>query len=122
MRSFFQTLLLALFALFSFAAAQDYDTTVYVTSTVYRVNTVTLSGSPTASVANTTSTILPSIPSAVTPIYSTGAANGTVSPTGSASGPGPAVPTVSEFPGAASQLSINSLAAILAVGIGYLAL
>jgi hypothetical protein len=121
MRSFLQTLLFALFALFALALAQEYDTTVYITSTVYRVNTVTLSGTPTASVHNMTSTIKPSIPTMATPIYSTGSSNGTtIAPTGSA--PAPAQPSPSEFTGAASQLTINALVAVVAAGVGYLAL
>ncbi|KAF2789024.1 hypothetical protein K505DRAFT_365983 [Melanomma pulvis-pyrius CBS 109.77] len=42
----FQQLVVLFFALFAFALAQEpsYDATVFVTSTVYHVNTATLSG------------------------------------------------------------------------------
>jgi hypothetical protein len=120
MRSF-QTIVALLFALFAFAFAQDYETTVYVTSTVYRVNTVTMSGTPSASVANSTSTAYSTAtPPAVTPIYSAG--NGTtVAPTGSS----PASPSTSapvDFPGAASTININAFVAVLAAGVAYMAL
>ncbi|KAF2250308.1 hypothetical protein BU26DRAFT_299302 [Trematosphaeria pertusa] len=121
MRSF-QQVVVFLFALVAFAFAQDtvsYDATVYVTSTIYRVNTVTMSGYPTGSVANSTTTIHASVPTA--PVYSAG--NSTAPyPTGTMAPSSPA-PSATEFPGAASQMSINSaLVAVLAAGIGYLAL
>jgi hypothetical protein len=64
MRSF-QQVVLALFALLVCAFAQEsevYDATVYITSTVYRVNTVTMSGSASAPVVNMTSTISAHVP------------------------------------------------------------
>jgi hypothetical protein len=127
----FQQLFLFLFALFASALAQgysqesvSYDATVYVTSTVYRVNTVTLSGSPTGSVANSTSTISASIPT-LAPSYpsSNGTASSIVYPSGtlapSASKPVPSSPA---FTGAASALNVNAFVAALAAGVGYLAL
>lgn len=119
MRSF-QTIVALLFAFVAFALAQSpepsYDATVYVTSTVYRVNTVTLSGTPTGSVANSTSTISASV---ATIIPSYGGGNGTIAvPTGvtASSSSAPA------FTGAASHLNVNALVAALAAGVGYLAL
>ncbi|KAF1995348.1 hypothetical protein P154DRAFT_346641 [Amniculicola lignicola CBS 123094] len=129
----FQQAAVVLFALCASALAQEsvaYDATVYVTSTVYRVNTVTLSGSPSSSVANETSTISATIPSYVpsypvnsttvypTAVYPTGT-GAPSSPSGSAS---PSSTTSPEFPGAASQLTINAFVAAVAVGVGYLAL
>jgi hypothetical protein len=116
MRSF-QTIVALLFAFVAFALAQEpsYDATVYVTSTVYRVNTVTLSGTPTASIANSTSTIAASVASII-PSY--GGGNGTTAvPTGVL--PSTSVPA---FTGAASHLNVNALAAALVAGVGYLAL
>jgi hypothetical protein len=120
MRSF-QQVLVFLFALVAFAFAQDneaYDSTVYITSTVYRVNTVTMSGSPTGSVANMTSTI----PASHAPTYPAIASfkpNGTsaVQPSGTG-----AKPTTSPFTGAASALNVNAYVAALVAGVGYLAL
>ncbi|KAF2847467.1 hypothetical protein T440DRAFT_191925 [Plenodomus tracheiphilus IPT5] len=122
MRSF-QNIVAILFAFFvcafaSTAPASDaqYEATVYVTSTVYRVNTVTLSGSSTASLANQTSTIAASHPSAAYPIYGTG--NGTVvAPTGTN-----AIPSPPQFTGAASSLHANAFLAAFAAGLGYLVL
>jgi hypothetical protein len=124
MRSF-QTIVALLFAFVAFALAQEpsYDATVYVTSTVYRVNTVTLSGTPSASVANSTSTIAPSVASVI-PSY--GGGNGTaVAPTGVApSSSLPVAPSSSlpAFTGAASHLNVNALTAALVAGVAYLAL
>ncbi|KAF2009531.1 hypothetical protein BU24DRAFT_467895 [Aaosphaeria arxii CBS 175.79] len=127
MRSFQQVLVFLFAAIFAFAYAQDatsYDETVYITSTVYRVNTVTLSTSPTASLVNSTSTI-----SATHPVgtgYPSHSANGTTAiyPTGGSpsitSSPSPSTPV--DFPGAASQLNVNALLAVLAAGVGYMAL
>lgn len=120
MRSF-QTVVALLFAFMAFALAQvsepAYDATVYVTSTVYRVNTVTLSGTPTGSIANSTSTISAAA-SAATIIPSYGGGNGTTAvPTGVA--PSSSAPA---FTGAASHLNVNALVAALAAGVGYLAL
>ncbi|KAF1911936.1 hypothetical protein BDU57DRAFT_459963 [Ampelomyces quisqualis] len=114
MRSF-QQVLVFLFALVAFALAQEsdvYDSTVYITSTVYRVNTVTMSGSPTGSAANMTSTI----PASLAPTYP---ANGTYAVQPSGTG---AMPTSPPFTGAASALSINAYVAALVAGVGYLAL
>lgn len=119
MRSF-QAVIVFLFALVAsvFAAeSESYDATVYITSTVYRVNTVTMSGSPSGYVANQTSTI--SAPSyaapSVTGSYGT---NGTViKPTGSVT-----KPSTPEFTGAASSLNANVLVVALAAGVSYLVL
>ena len=140
MRSF-QNVIVFLFALIAcaFAAqeAESYDTTVYITSTLYRINTVTMSGSPSGSVANQTSTIQASsyaTPS-ITSVYSTTTAtannnsnnnnnnntnntNTTASQlTGSAT-----KPSTPEFTGAASSLNANALVIALAAGVGYLVL
>ncbi|KAF2194054.1 hypothetical protein K469DRAFT_549042 [Zopfia rhizophila CBS 207.26] len=109
----FQQLILFLLALLPFALAQEsYDATVYITSTVYKVNTVTMSGTPTGAAANSTSTIsasagtlLPNVPSG----------NGTA-PTVTAATSAPA------FTGAASHLNVNAFIAALAAGVGYMAL
>ena len=124
MRSF-QAVIVFLFALVAsvFAAdAESYDATVYITSTVYRVNTVTMAGSAPSSVANSTSTI--SAPSyaapSVTGSYGTSVAgtNGTIiKPTGSITSP-----STPEFTGAASSLNAPALVAALAAGLGYLVL
>lgn len=119
MRSF-QAVVVFLFALVAgvFAAeTESYDATVYVTSTVYRVNTVTMSGSAPSSVANSTSTISAPTYAAPSVTGSYGTTNGTViKPTGSATtSPAP------EFTGAAS-MNAPALAAMLAAGLGYLVL
>jgi len=121
MRSFQQIVVLLFAALFAFAFAQEdaasYDATVYVTSTVYRVNTVTMSGTPTGTVSVETSTISAYIPEGTgyAPSHS---GNGTsVAPTG-------AYPTTTPppFEGAASSMGVNGVVAILAAGMAYLAL
>lgn len=120
MRSF-QQITALLFAFLALALAQaaepSYDGTVYVTSTIYRVDTVTLSGTPTGSVANSTSTISASVATFV-PSYSAGngtaAASTGVAPTSSA--------PASEFTGAASRLNANAFIAAVAAGVGYIAL
>ncbi|ORY17536.1 hypothetical protein BCR34DRAFT_597001 [Clohesyomyces aquaticus] len=115
-----QQLVVLFFALFAFALAQEetYDATVYVTSTVYKVNTVTMSGTPTGAVSNSTTTIV-SYPSVGTVLPGYSSANLTSAPTH-------ATPTTtakpSQFTGAASQLNVNAVVAILAAGVGYLAL
>jgi hypothetical protein len=117
MRSF-QQVVFFLFALLACAFAQDaeaYDSTVYITSTVYRVNTVTKPGSAPSSVANLTSTI-PASHATYAPASSI-KANGTIYPTGSA-----ARPSSPQFTGAASALAINAYVAALAAGVGYLVL
>ncbi|KAH7397251.1 hypothetical protein BKA66DRAFT_408611 [Pyrenochaeta sp. MPI-SDFR-AT-0127] len=114
MRSF-QQIVVFLFALLVCAFAQEsevYDATVYVTSTVYRVNTVTLSGSHTGSVANQTSTI-----SAAHPTYHAGNGTAVIAPTGSQ-----AQPSQPQFTGAASSLNANAFVVALAAGVGYLVL
>jgi hypothetical protein len=117
MRSF-QQIVVFLFALLVSVMAQDtesYDATVYITSTVYRVNTVTMSGQYTGGAANMTSTIPPS--GAAT--YAATPKNGTslVQPTGA-----PASSSPAPFTGAASSLNINAYVAALAAGVGYLVL
>jgi ABC-type phosphate transport system substrate-binding protein len=119
MRSF-QQVVVFLFALLVCVFAQDtekYDATVYITSTVYRVNTITMSGSS-SSVANMTSTIpashMPTYP-AVASLKPNGTSAGIPSGTG-------AKPTTSPFTGAASALTINAYVAALAAGVGYLVL
>jgi len=128
MRSF-QQIVVFLFALLVRALAQSdtdiYDSTVYITSTVYRVNTVTMSGpSPSGSVANSTSTIhaihatnTPAYPAAVSSFKANGTA--VVYPTGSGAG---VKPSPTQFTGAASSLNINAYVAALAAGVGYLVL
>jgi hypothetical protein len=120
MRSF-QTVIVFLFALVAsvFAAeTESYDATVYITSTVYRVNTVTMSGSSSGYAANQTSTI--SAPSyaapSVTGSYATGNAT-VIKPTGSAT-----MPSTPEFTGAASSLNANALVVALVAGASYLVL
>lgn len=125
MRSF-QQIVVALFALlvcvFAQSAVSDnYDATVYVTSTVYRVNTVTLASSPTGSVANQTSTIAASHPSAAYPTYAAGNGTSVVAPSGYPSGT-QAQPSSPQFTGAASVMNVNVFVAALAAGVGYLAL
>lgn len=119
-----QQLAVLFFTLFAFALAQDetsYDATVYVTSTVYKINTVTLSGTPTGPVYNSTTTIYPSVPGTGYPTYSS--ANVTAAPTGAVpSSTKGSSPSPSPFTGAASQLNVNAFVAILAAGVGYLAL
>jgi hypothetical protein len=120
MRSF-QQVVVFLFALVAFAFAQDtesYDATVYITSTVYRVNTITMSGSSSGNVVNMTSTIPPSH-APTYPAVASFKPNGTslVQPSGTG-----AKPTTAPFTGAASALNINAYVAVLAAGVGYLAL
>jgi hypothetical protein len=120
MRSF-QQVVFFLFALVAFAFAQDtesYDATVYITSTVYRVNTITMSGSSSGNVVNMTSTIPPSH-APTYPAVASFKPNGTslVQPSGTG-----AKPTTAPFTGAASALNINAYVAVLAAGVGYLAL
>ncbi|KAF2271549.1 uncharacterized protein EI97DRAFT_446514 [Westerdykella ornata] len=115
----FQQLVAFFFALFAFAYAQSeeasYDATVYVTSTVYRVSSVTLPGTPTGYVHNSTSTFHSTLAATATPVYSAG--NGSsFTPTGT-SGPQP-----TDFPGAASSLNVNAFVVALAAGVAYLAL
>lgn len=124
MRSF-QQVVLFLFALVAFVAAQDtqsYDATVYVTSTIYKVNTVTLSSSPAYQVANSTTTIAASAQTQAA--YSVPANSSAPYPTGSGASSGaPLAPTTTAFPGAASGLSVNgALVAMFAAGLGFLAL
>ncbi|KAL1610528.1 hypothetical protein SLS60_002197 [Paraconiothyrium brasiliense] len=124
MRSFHQVVLF-LFALVAFVAAQEgqsYDATVYVTSTIYKVNTVTLSSSPAYEVSNSTTTIAAS--SQATGAYSVPANSTAPYPTGTGASSGaPIAPTTTAFPGAASGLSVNgALVAMLAAGLGFLAL
>lgn len=112
MRSF-QQIVVFLFTLLvcAFAEEQQYDSTVYITSTVYRVNTVTMSGSHTGVLANQTSTI--------PAMYPTGShsGNGSVIPTSTSTLPSP-----SAFTGAASSLNVGSYVVALAAGVGYLVL
>jgi hypothetical protein len=121
MRSF-QQIVVFLFALLVSVMAQDtesYDATVYITSTVYRVNTVTMSGQYTGSAANMTSTIPPSGAATYAPTHAATPKNGTslVLPTGA-----PASSSPAPFTGAASALNINAYVAALAAGVGYLVL
>lgn len=153
MRSF-QNVIVFLFALVAcvFAAeeADSYDATVYITSTVYHLNTVTMSGSPYSAVANQTSTIpastytpisaptytsiqapaytpvqalayTPIQAPAHTPIY---VATGSYSINGTVVKPTGNVtkPAAPEFTGAASSLNAPALVAMLAAGVGYLVL
>ncbi|EOA88266.1 uncharacterized protein SETTUDRAFT_38934 [Exserohilum turcica Et28A] len=128
---------LAALAACAFAAdAQDtisYDATVYITSTITRVNTITASSYPTGAPAiNVTSTISAIHPT-FAPSYNAGNATALAAPTASApsaSLPGASSPAVSkpaaskapEFPGAAASLHANAYLAIAAAGLGYLVL
>ncbi|KAJ4339782.1 hypothetical protein N0V87_002982 [Didymella glomerata] len=121
MRSF-QAVIVFLFALVAgvFAAEpESYDATVYITSTLYRVNTVTMQSSPAYSVANQTSTIPAPTYAApsVTGSYPAGNGTGIVKPTGSAT-----KPSTPEFTGAASSLNVNALVVALVAGASYLVL
>ncbi|KAE8825104.1 hypothetical protein HRS9122_10203 [Pyrenophora teres f. teres] len=130
MRSFQMVALSALAIGASADAPMDtltYDATVYITSTVTRVNTVTLSSSPTGSapvnmtstISATHATIAPSYPvNATMAVASTG-----VMPTSAPSASGP-VPSSSSTPfeGAASTLNVNAFIVALAAGLGYLVL
>lgn len=124
MRSF-QQVVVFLFALLVCAFAQDtevYDSTVYITSTVYRVNTVTLSGpSPSSAVVNRTSTIhathAPTYSAAISSLKGNGTSLGYPTGTGAS-----AKPSATQFTGAASSLNINAYVAALAAGVGYLVL
>lgn len=130
MRSFHQVIVF-LFALLVCAFAQStggaYEATVYITSTVTRVNTVTASGaSPTGSIVNHTSTIRYTPPASYAVAHNSTMAGSTGSPAliGSASPSGTATkPSTPEFTGAASALNVNALvAALAAAGAGYLVL
>ncbi|CAE7212735.1 hypothetical protein PTTW11_10341 [Pyrenophora teres f. teres] len=131
MRSFQMVALSALAIGASADAPMDtltYDATVYITSTVTRVNTVTLSISPTGSapvnmtstISATHATIAPSYPvNATMAVASTG-----VMPTASAPSASGPVPSSSSTPfeGAASTLNVNAFIVALAAGLGYLVL
>ncbi|PVH95041.1 hypothetical protein DM02DRAFT_169524 [Periconia macrospinosa] len=125
MRSF-QQVVLFLFAFALSVFAQQYDETVYVTSTIYRVNTVTATGTPPAGgPVNSTLTIAPTPPVA----YATAqpSASASFSVPGNATAPKPTGSTApvqpSSFPGAASGLSVNgAVVAMVAAGLGFLAL
>jgi hypothetical protein len=108
-----------LFTLLAVVFAQDtevYDSTVYITSTVYRVNTVTMSGaSPTHAVVNMTSTI----PAHAPTYYPTLNPNGTAIVQPSGTGVKPSSPA---FTGAATALNVQAYIAVLAAGAAYLAL
>lgn len=104
-----------------------YDATVYVTSTVFRVNTVTMSSSPagytpvnmTSTISATHPTIVPSYPAGnTTMVAPTGVAPTASAP--SASAPAPSKPA--PFEGAASTLNVNAFVVALAAGLGYLVL
>jgi hypothetical protein len=125
MRSF-QTIIFFLAALVAFAFAQDtqsYDATVYVTSTIYKVNTVTLSSSPAYEVSNSTTTIAPSAPTGGAS-YSVPANSTAPYPTNSGATSGtPPAPSTTDFGGAASGLSVNgAMIAMVAAALGFLAL
>ena len=127
MRSF-QQVVLFFFALFALSFAQEseegYDATVYITSTVYRVNTVTMSSSVAGyTPVNQTATISATHPTVI-PSYNAGNATSAVFPTGSASLPSsaPSASAPTQFEGAASSLKINAFAAAFVAGVGYLVL
>ncbi|EMD64426.1 hypothetical protein GGP41_006840 [Bipolaris sorokiniana] len=131
MRSF-QQIPLALCALVATAVATtsedtvSYDATVYITSTITRVNTVTASSAPTGAPVNQTSTIIASHPTVAPSFSSFNAGNATsVAPTAAPSAPTAALPSASApaaFPGAASSLTANAYLAVVAAGLGYLVL
>ncbi len=107
---FFVHITALLFALFACAFAQQttpYDATVYITSTVYRVNTVYASSSPSASVANVTSTVRTPVPTTTNATKPTAAT---------------AKPSASQFSAGASSLNANAAMVAFAAGIGYLVL
>jgi hypothetical protein len=125
-----QQVVLFFFALFALAFAQEsedgYDATVYITSTVYRVNTVTASSVAGYTPVNQTSTISATHPTII-PSYNAGNASSAVLPTGSASLPSnsqaaPSTSSPAQFEGAASSLNINTFVVALAAGVGYLVL
>jgi hypothetical protein len=116
MRSFQSILFLLLGVLLSLAVAESatYETTVYLTNTVTQVYTITKSGAhPTGVAVNSTSIIPPSYGTSVP--YPSG--NATATPTGTTTSSPSAV-----FTGAASQFNVNAFVAVLAAGVGYLAL
>ncbi|EDU49662.1 hypothetical protein PtrSN002B_009421 [Pyrenophora tritici-repentis] len=104
-----------------------YDATVYITSTVTRVNTITISSSTpgytpvnmTSTIPATHATIVPSYPVNSTMVASTGVIPTASAP--SASGPVPSS-TTTPFEGAASTLNVNAFVVALAAGVGYLVL
>ncbi|EUC41123.1 hypothetical protein COCMIDRAFT_106969 [Bipolaris oryzae ATCC 44560] len=128
----FQQIPLALCALVATAVATtssdtiSYDATVYITSTITRVNTVTASSSPTGAPVNQTSTIIASHPTAAPSFSSFNAGNATgVAPTAAPSASTATLPSASApaaFPGAASSLTANVYLAVVAAGLGYLVL
>ncbi|KAI4911432.1 uncharacterized protein J4E92_010245 [Alternaria infectoria] len=125
MRSFTQ-IITALFALLVCAFAQEdqYDATVYITSTVYRVNTVTASSSSPAgyTAANSTSTISATHPTIV-PSYNAGNTTASMAmPTASGPMASASASMPPQFEGAASSLQINGMVVALAAGVGYLVL
>ncbi|RMZ68390.1 hypothetical protein GMOD_00010025 [Pyrenophora seminiperda CCB06] len=103
-----------------------YDATVYVTSTVFRVNTVTMSSSPagytpvnmTSTISATHPTIVPSYPAGNTTMVASSAGIPTSAPSASA----PAASKPPTFEGAASTLNVNAFVVALAAGVGYLVL
>ncbi|KAF2713967.1 hypothetical protein K504DRAFT_450585 [Pleomassaria siparia CBS 279.74] len=114
MRSF-QIIAAFLFAFLAFAVAEEtYDATVYVTSTIYRVNTITLSGASTGTIANQTSTIAASVPSLAPSFSGNGTTAAPTNATPSATSPA--------FTAGAPRLNVNALVAAIAAGVGYLAL
>ncbi|KAL6710112.1 hypothetical protein ACN47E_009903 [Coniothyrium glycines] len=119
MRSFHQ-LVAILFAFLACAFAQSsdqYEATVYITSTVTRVNTVTISGSHSGTLANQTSTIHAVYPTAASASYSAGNGTASVAPTGSQVNP-----NTPQFTGAASTLNVGSYVVALAAGVAYFVL
>ncbi|KAF1832485.1 hypothetical protein BDW02DRAFT_502877 [Decorospora gaudefroyi] len=130
MRSF-QQVVLFLFALLVCAFAQEsddgYDATVYITSTIYRVNTVTMSSSIAGyTPVNQTSTISATHPTVI-PSYNAGNSSSAVLPTGTVSLPtgstaAPSVSSPPDFIGAASSVKVNAFVVALAAGVGYLVL
>jgi hypothetical protein len=126
--SYIFTAIFALLCAVAFAQEDQYDATVYITSTVYRVNTVTMSSSapaPGYTPANSTSTISATHPTII-PSYNAG--NGTagvVVPTASAPSASSVAPIASkpaEFEGAAASIKVNTMVVALAAGVGYLVL
>jgi hypothetical protein len=127
MRSFSQifTAIFALLCAVAFAQEEGYDATVYITSTVYRVNTVTMSSSapaPGYTPANSTSTISATHPTII-PSYNAGNGTSGVAPTASAPTVGaPSASKPAEFEGAAASIKVNTMVVALAAGVGYLVL
>ncbi|OCK73721.1 hypothetical protein K432DRAFT_398656 [Lepidopterella palustris CBS 459.81] len=118
-RPIFQTLLLFLLALIPTALADAPTTavsTLFMTKTVYRVVTETKTGTPPASIANST------VPVSYGTIVPASSANYTATGTGGSIVVGPSKTAQATFTGAAAHMNANAYIAALVAGVGYLAL